>query len=274
MHFQASKSFKILLLSIFLLHFWILVTTEELIFFECHDSSLYNSSSPFETNLKTALHSFPSNGVLRRDTFYDSTYGDDPNTVYGFSQCMSGASEANCSQCLVDSAVKIARSGPKRIEASIQYNYCILRYSNQSFLSIRDGWIKVWGPTLDNLQIYNTFIDEILALIQKTSTCPSRIGSRITSASNSQKIYALVQCTWDLDENPCYGCLQFMLFFLGMTGVRSIYENIYSLSCDMRYETYPFYNVSESPPCTVVAVPTPTSDSAPPTSDNAGKILL
>ncbi|XXG69385.1 hypothetical protein AAC387_Pa06g2271 [Persea americana] len=270
MHFQASKSFEVLLFSIFLLHFWILVTTEEPIFFHCYDSSLYTSSSPFETILKTAFHSLPSNGVLRRDTFYSATYGDDPNTVYGFSQCMSGASEADCSQCLIDSAVDVAMSCPKRTQASIRYYYCILRYSNRSFLSISDDSVKVWGPTLDDIQIYSTFTDEILALIQNASTSPSRIGSRVTSASNSQKIYALAQCTRDLDENIYYSCLRSTLMSLETTGFGSIYEYIYSLSCNMRYETYRFYNVPESPP----AAPTPTSDSAPPTSDNAGKILL
>eukprot|EP00268_Persea_americana_P013394 TRINITY_DN1586_c0_g1_i4.p3 TRINITY_DN1586_c0_g1~~TRINITY_DN1586_c0_g1_i4.p3 ORF type:complete len:149 (+),score=22.07 TRINITY_DN1586_c0_g1_i4:463-909(+) len=113
MQFQASKHLKLLLFFILSLHFQSLVTAEEVFktLFFC-GSSNYTSGSQYDTNLNIILPTLSRNGVIRHDSFYNNSYGDGANTVYGYSQCMSGASEDVCRQCFVNSTADIIRLCP------------------------------------------------------------------------------------------------------------------------------------------------------------------
>eukprot|EP00268_Persea_americana_P013397 TRINITY_DN1586_c0_g1_i7.p1 TRINITY_DN1586_c0_g1~~TRINITY_DN1586_c0_g1_i7.p1 ORF type:complete len:126 (+),score=13.94 TRINITY_DN1586_c0_g1_i7:488-865(+) len=108
MQFQASKHLKLLPFFTLLLHFQSSVTADEPVFVVC-GSSNYTSGSQYETNLNTILPTLSSNGVIRRDSFYNNSYGDDTNMVYSYSQCMSAASEDDCRQCLINSTAEIIR---------------------------------------------------------------------------------------------------------------------------------------------------------------------
>ncbi|RWR88291.1 cysteine-rich receptor-like protein kinase 10 [Cinnamomum micranthum f. kanehirae] len=205
MKLELSTSTRLLIFSIFLLHFQTLVTIHCMMIAECYNSSNYSSGSPFEANLKTMLTSLSINGVLRHDTFYNATYGDDPYSVYGFSQCMSGASEYDCRQCLINSTVEIVQECPGRTQAT-------------------------------------------------------------TNFSKYETTYGLAQCTRDLSKEDCYACLRsivdaFKFCCYGKSG-----GNVYTVSCNIRYETYPFYNLSDSPLSLLAS-------SNIPTQGNEGKVL-
>ncbi|RWR88290.1 cysteine-rich repeat secretory protein 38-like protein [Cinnamomum micranthum f. kanehirae] len=267
MKLELSTSTKLLIFSFFSSHFQILITIHCTIIAECYNSSIYTSGSSFEANLKTMLTSLSINGVLRHDTFYNATYGDDPNRVYGFSQCMSGASEADCRQCLINSTVEIVQQCPGRTQAIFRSFDCILRYSNQRFFSQPDDTVRVtaWPTAIRSNP--NLMIKEMEALILDASATPSRYGRRTTNFSKHETTYGLAQCTRDLSEKDCYACLNSMVDAFKYCCHGRSGGNVYSVSCNIRYETYPFYYLYDSPPSLLAS-------SNIPTQGNEGKIAL
>ncbi|RWR88276.1 putative receptor-like protein kinase [Cinnamomum micranthum f. kanehirae] len=83
-----------------------------------------------------------NHGVIRHYSFYNNSCGDGANTVYGYEQCMSGASEDVCRQCFLNSKADIIRLCPKKTEATVRYFNCILRYSDQPFFFELDTTIR------------------------------------------------------------------------------------------------------------------------------------
>lgn len=247
---------KLLLFSLFGLHFQrILVTADDLPIRECYNSSNYTSGSMYERNLNTIVPSLYTNEVWRQ-TFYEATYGDDHNTIYVYFQCMS---EADCRQCLFFSIGQIFNSCPKRKQATVLNYYCILRYSNQSFLSHPDNTVRLRGGFPSPLPPTKAIVEEIGALIKDASASSSRIRTRVTRVSNPQiRLHGMAQCTRDLSANDCYTCL------LGMARVIErnpfgLERHIYSLSCNIKYDDHPFYDLSESPsPLVATAAFTPS----------------
>ncbi|XXG69382.1 hypothetical protein AAC387_Pa06g2268 [Persea americana] len=182
------------------LHFQrILVTADDLPIIEYYNSSNYTSGSIYESSLKTIVPSLYTNEVLWRQTFYEATYGDYPNTIYVNFQCMSEASEADCRQCLFISIGQIFISCPKRKQATVLNYFCILRYSNQSFLSHPDNTVRLRGAFPIPVVLPKAIIEEIGALIKDASASSSRIRTRVTRVSNFQiRLYGLALCTRDL----------------------------------------------------------------------------
>ncbi|XXG69372.1 hypothetical protein AAC387_Pa06g2259 [Persea americana] len=252
------------------LHFQrILVTADDLPIRECYDSSNYTAGSIYESNLKTIVPSilYTNNVVLWRQTFYEATYGDYPNAIYVYFQCMSEASEADCRQCLFISIDQIFNSCPKRKQATVLNYYCILRDSNQSFLSHPDNTVRLRGAIPIPVFVTKAIIEEIGALIKDASASSSRIRTRVTTVSNSQiRLYGLAQCTRDLSANDCYACLLGMARLIENNPFLVLERYIYSLSCNIKYDDHPFYD------------PSPPSLLAPaaltPSRENEGKIFL
>lgn len=141
----------------------------------------------------------------------------------------------------------------------------ILRYSSHYFLSQLDTYVRLWGKPIANISITNFFIKEIGYLVNETSARESRIGTRVTRISSFGEIYGLAQCSRDFSVNDCNACLQEMAVVFSHVFWGLVWRYIYSLSCNFRYETFLFYNISESPPS---FAPAPASENA------AGKILL
>ncbi|XXG69311.1 hypothetical protein AAC387_Pa06g2211 [Persea americana] len=267
MQFQASKHLKLLPFFTLLLHFQSSVTADEPVFFVC-GSSNYTSGSQYETNLNTILPTLSSNGVIRRDSFYNNSYGDDTNMVYSYSQCMSAASEDDCRQCLINSTAEIIRRCPNKTEATIRYYSCILRYSDQRFFSELDTSIRIsLYPVQDvaNVTLFNTQASGLMNnLTTAAASAASKYAVSFTNYDSFQRIYGLAQCTRDLSESNCDNCLRRMIENIpsccdGRTG-----GNVYSVSCNIRYDMYIFFSLPPPPaPPPPVATDSPAPDGSP-----------
>ena len=87
----------------------------------CMNGSTYAIGSQFETNLNLLLPSLTTNGPLNITTFYNTSYGKEPDRVYGFAQCMSGAPIDDCRLCLNNSRVQILQNCPNSRRAAVRY---------------------------------------------------------------------------------------------------------------------------------------------------------
>ncbi|KAI9114594.1 hypothetical protein K1719_014292 [Acacia pycnantha] len=85
-----------------------------------------------------------------------------------------------------------------------------------------------------------------------------------TTAPSNQTIHGLVQCTPDLSENDCRACLNAAISEIpkccnGMKGGR-----VLGPSCNLRYESYVFFDVAAAQPFTSLSLSPPSSSPLPP----------
>ncbi|XP_058072825.1 cysteine-rich repeat secretory protein 38-like [Magnolia sinica] len=271
MHFLVSKSFHLLLISSLLLLSQDPITAVDPLFTVCpSDASNYTSGSQFETNLNRLLPSLSPNGSINLTGYYNATYGEDPNIVYGYSQCMTGATEEDCRACLKNSTVEIIQRCPNKRQAIIRYYNCILRYSYQSIPSERDTTFRLLLYRVENTTNATTFNQQLGSLMKdltlKASSKPSKFATGSVDLTDFQNLYGLAQCTRDLSESDCTACLQVMINQIPVCCGNKTGGNIYSVSCNIRYDPYLFFDISPeiSPP----PLPASTPPSTPPSETN------
>jgi hypothetical protein len=107
-----------------------------------------------------------------------------------------------------------------------------------------------------------------------------------TTENSQEKMYALVQCTPDLTQQQCSGCLNQAIELIPRCCYKRQGGRVISPSCHFRYEKDPFYDLvattpppspaplSVLPPPLSVLPPPPqaTADAVPPRSSTAAKI--
>lgn len=149
----------------------------------------------------------------------------------------------------------------------------MLTYSNQSiFPTVREGpgvllynVNNISDPTSFN-QLLGTTLTNLVPKAASGQLGGKKFAvAKINFIATMQTLYTLAQCTPDLTTDDCTRCLQvaFGRLLLGRQGARYLLP-----SCNIRYETYSFYNETAvsllSPPPApapspkVVAPPPPT----------------
>lgn len=97
----------------------------------------YSLNSTYHTNLNLLLSSLSSN-ANQSDGFYNTTVGQNSNTVYGLFLCRGDATIPDCQEC-VSKAIKditTPQNCPNKTQAVGWYDKCMLRYSDTYFFSI------------------------------------------------------------------------------------------------------------------------------------------
>ena len=121
---------------------------------------------------------------------------------------------------------------------------------NTDSVSDQDGYKRVLETLFESMRIEAASGGNSLKFAVRTSVTPD-LGT----------LYVLVQCTPDLSEQNCGGCLtgifeQMPICCVGKQGGRT-----YAPSCNYRFETYPFFNVayatSPRPPFSASSPPPP-----------------
>lgn len=81
-------------------------------------------------------------------------------------------------------------------------------------------------------------------LARKASVGRNLYASSEIAVDNSRKIHAVAQCTRDLSESDCKKCLDQMVDSASgcCSGRRGV--KVFSASCYIRYELYPFLNIN------------------------------
>lgn len=218
----------------------------------CSNSTFFTANDTFDSNLNSVLSSLSSNATRASTGFYNASAGEDtPDVVFGLSLCRGDVSTAVCQDCVATATKEILRRCPLDKVSIIWYDECLLRYSNEYIFATLDEDPGVY--------LINTgFIQEADRERFSQLLSGSTINSLATRASNSQSgkkfatkeekfnsfqtLYNLVQCTPDLTAPDCYRCLQRAILPIccgGNQGGRALLP-----SCTLRYELYPFYNIT------------------------------
>ncbi|XP_043687790.1 cysteine-rich repeat secretory protein 38-like [Telopea speciosissima] len=211
------------------------------------------NSSTYLANLNLLLHSLSSSS--NATGFYNTTIGDGSDKVFGLFLCRGHITHQDCQNC-VEMASEEIKSLCHNISTAISwYDKCLIRYSNQSIFSIlqQDPVFYVYGAEhVTNLDQYNQTVGNLMNLVTKAasgSSIPKYYAAGSVSYTGNDNVYGMVQCTPDITQDECNGCLS--------ASVSNIPRKLYSKeggrilkpSCNLTYEfNNPFYQDASSPP--------------------------
>ncbi|XP_039169869.1 cysteine-rich receptor-like protein kinase 25 [Eucalyptus grandis] len=237
----------------------------ELLDYECPNTTLFTPNSTYQSNLNTLLSSLSSAATNNSDGFANATAGKNlPDQAYGLFLCRSDVSTATCSDCVATGKRDIRQVCPDQRVSVIWYEKCMLRYSNKSIFSVMEVTPSFTLLNLWNISERARFRQALGRSIRDIAyrASGSASGKKFAEAemkfTSSQTLYMMAQCTPDLMEWECNRCLLSAIDILeGKQGARTL-----TPSCNVRYELYPFYNVTAvrappPPPLTTSEGPLP-----------------
>ncbi|XP_062014792.1 uncharacterized protein LOC133731435 [Rosa rugosa] len=208
----------------------------------------YAGDSTFQGNLESLLNLSSSKASVSR--WYNGSIGNEPDRVYALYMCLHFVSNDTCHTCIDAAQSHIMNLCPKSKEAIVWEEWCQLRYSNENFfgrLNVSDNNVLQVNPQNISEQpekfmsVVNQKLGELAKKAAYNDSFPKMYATGEVNFGD-KVIYALVQCTTDLSEGDCDKCLQTATedvlreYFFAM-GAR-----LFSRSCFLRYELYPFYN--------------------------------
>ncbi|XP_060195881.1 cysteine-rich receptor-like protein kinase 10 isoform X3 [Lycium barbarum] len=237
------------------LHVIILAQLPDLRYSFCGDNGNYSENSAYQKNLNTLLSSLPSK--IDKYGFYNASIGQNSDRASVIVLCRGDVELEECRSCVNNVARKLVQLCPNQKEVFGGYDGCMLQYSNRSIIGTASFSVRYYFKNPANASKPEEFNQELIKLLENLRDDAAKGGPLRKYASgnvtgpNSQIIYALVQCTPDLDRQTCFNCLTDAYGNMpdcpckGKRGGRII-----GTSCNVRYESSRFFeNVAlETPP--------------------------
>nr|GMD86340.1 cysteine-rich receptor-like protein kinase 25 [Ipomoea batatas]GMD86344.1 cysteine-rich receptor-like protein kinase 25 [Ipomoea batatas] len=234
-----------------------------------NETSYYTPNSTYKANLDSLLSNLYSNAT-RDNGFYHTTVGD---TVHGLFLCRGDLSPYVCRNCIGDARDEILELCTNGKTALIWFDNCMLRYSQKSLFGILDTSTyfitsnKGNNDTQPNgfVQLVQNMMDQLIAPALSSGS-DKKFAVLETNFSAFETVYALGQCTPDLSNDDCQICLTNAISLLSLHCFGAFGARVVFPSCNVRYEVFPFYNLSAlgTPAPTIL----PNSES---TKGNKGK---
>ncbi|KAL1834297.1 hypothetical protein ACET3Z_003948 [Daucus carota] len=214
----------------------------------------YTSTSIYKRNLDTALTTLISAAKKSNSGFYNASVGEGLDQVNALVYCRRDVQPDICRSCVKDSMNKLRELCPSTKEADIWYDECILRYSNGSIFYNVETWPTVYMQFEDNATDviqFNKDLNDLLDKLKGRAAQEKFATGNVTGEDVFSTIYGLMQCSPDLSSTQCTICIDQLKGLFPSCCSGKIRGHIFNPSCDIRYETYRFYNetlVNAPPP--------------------------
>ncbi|CAK7350915.1 unnamed protein product [Dovyalis caffra] len=239
----------------------------------CSDSQNSTANATYTSNLSTLLSSLSSKASL------NSFYEDSSNGIYSLYLCRGDVSSNTCQTCVNNATQDIRQRCSSNRTAIIWYDECMLRYSNRNFLGVDQTYPRVlmWNSKNTTSPDEQNFgaLGLIYTLIDYVPYTNTMFGTNQSAVPDgSQNRYALVQCSRDINSSDCSSCLGMLGDAVTECCQAKVGWRILAPSCSLRYEEYPFYQLSSTPPGTVPAAPEPGSEAKPGNGESNTKTWL
>ncbi|XP_054786901.1 cysteine-rich receptor-like protein kinase 10 [Prosopis cineraria] len=223
---------------------------------DCFDENgnQYPDASTYGFNLYSLLYSNLTSDPNTDYGFFIKSQDHVPDLVRAIGLCRGDITPDACRSCLHIAPSLLLKECPNQKEAMGYNDGCMLRYSNQSiFGSYRkpDYYLQYHNEDNATEASFNRIAnDQVQNLTRKAAVGDSRrkFAASGTDGAFQEPVYGLVQCTPDLIAHECNNC----------------WCKVVKLSCSVRYEKYPFYDINSlqpSPPSTVNATSSPGDSS-------------
>jgi Salt stress response/antifungal len=242
----------------------------DMLYNSCGSTGNYTANSTYSTNLQTLFTNLTKSATNSTTNFgfAKASVGSVPNLISGLVLCRGDVNYSDCSSCLTQATQDIQNICPFYKEATIYYDYCLLRYSNQNFLSSTDNSNQIIMYNTQNVSVSFTRFDNLVDYVMNSTADyaafnnSKKFGTSQMNTTGFPEIRGLVQCTPDMSGSNCESCLQDLIgqmpkWFSGKQGGR-----ILGVRCNIRYEIYSFYNgaalLTLTPPAENAPAPAPT----------------
>ncbi|KAB5560484.1 hypothetical protein DKX38_005441 [Salix brachista] len=239
----------------------------------CGNAATSTMNSTYRVNLNLVLSSLASNATRNNiNGFYNTSFGQNSDQVYGFFTCRGDVSNNVCQNCVTFATKDVAQRCPIGIAAMLFYDECHLRYSNSNFFSQVDPnpYWPMGNPqniTYEPQRFNSLVATSVVDSATQAASAPSgakKFAVNKTYIDGFQSIYSLAQCTPDISSSDCKKCLGTVISRLPICCSSRIGGIVYAPSCYIRYEISEFYNetalAAESvppPPLPPVTLPVP-----------------
>ncbi|CAN4116652.1 unnamed protein product [Withania somnifera] len=218
------------------------------------NTTTYTPNSTYSSNLKAFLSSLSSN-ASRPNGFYNSIAGHTGPDV----------SPDVCQNCVSTATKDVTLYCSNGKIAAFWVNECLVRYSNQSLFGTTRSYTFVNTGRVSEpqrfLSILENVMDELLAKVAANGNGNKRSGkifvTKEANYTSFQRVYTYAQCILDISSSCCDNCLRTAIGNLPSDGLGG--SRVLLPSCNIRYELYPFYNVSVPPPALSVRGSPPRS---------------
>eukprot|EP00261_Vitis_vinifera_P017123 XP_010646639.1 PREDICTED: putative receptor-like protein kinase At4g00960 isoform X1 [Vitis vinifera] len=245
----------------------------DFLYHDCSDSvGNYTDNSTYEANLNTLLSSLSSNNEIDYG-FYNFSYGQNSDKVNAIALCRGDVVTDACRSCVNDSRIQLTQLCPNQKEAIGWYDKCMLRYSNNSIFGTAQTSLSfyMWNPeNASNVEDFNQVLGNLMASLRSKAASGDSRHKFATGEANVTSfvtIYGLMQCTPDLSEASCRDCLEGATNEIPNCCDSKKGGRVIKPSCNLRFETYRFYEftAANAPPPAATPPPSPPSaDLAPP----------
>ncbi|KAK8961965.1 putative cysteine-rich repeat secretory protein 35 [Platanthera guangdongensis] len=202
---------------------------------------MFKSPSPYETKLHRLIADLIAS-TPNNPSYFSVTNSTISPQVIVLAQCRPDLSPALCAACLNQSAATIytVSLGCGMLKSgSIRSENCLLRYTDVMFLNDPNEDMPNIVTAPDASASFNRRAQDLMnTLIAKTAEAELRFAVGVSNESaDAVDIYGMGWCSIDLMSSDCAHCLRFLLERIAgkQRGVATI------VSCQVRFETYPFF---------------------------------
>ncbi|KAM1756343.1 hypothetical protein ACFX11_005725 [Malus domestica] len=249
---MESTTTLLLIFSVFTLLSFPTSTDADYLAHICPNTTTFTPNSTFQSNLNRLLSTLSSN-ANRSTGFYNASVQTPNNDVYGLFLCRGDVvGTDSCETCVATATAEAPQRCPVEKQMVIWYDYCMLRYSNESFFSRADDrpYLSMWNTqNATSITDQNRFNEVLAATVTEvaaqTSNSSHKFATKETNVSGSITLYGFGQCTQDLSSGVCNWCLLGAATQIPRTSAGG---RILKPSCNLRFEVYPFYSSAPPPP--------------------------
>ncbi|GLT31003.1 hypothetical protein SLA2020_057710 [Shorea laevis] len=264
----SSGLFLILFFSVFLIK---LVSAADPYFqFNCVNNGNFTANSTYGTNLNLLFSQLSTTADFNYG-FHNLSVGRSPDQVNAIGLCRGDQKEDACRSCLNETISEHVQRCSIYKEAIGWSEFCTLHYSSQQLFGSMESspWRILFN--VNNASDVNGFNQALSPLLNNLSSraaaggpLPKYAADNTTGPGFFLTIYALEQCTPDLSQQECSDCLTTAIGRIPSGCYGKIGCRVLQPSCNLRYETSPFFAAVADIP----HEPPPPSSSPSPTEGN------
>lgn len=228
-------------------------------YWKCKEGSTFKPNGTFEANLKALLSYLASNSSANDSGFYSTITGwGTTDSITGQFLCRGDVNSTTCHDCVTLAATEILQRCPNQTDAIIYYDFCMLRYTNQSFEF--DSVVASALVNTNNASVsaseesrFNESLGKLLSDVAEKAANPApssnkKFATGEVAFTSTEKLYGLEQCTPDLTSSECEECFQKALEELWVCCEGILGARVMLTGCFIGYEIYPFYFVADETP--------------------------
>ncbi|CAL5083313.1 unnamed protein product [Urochloa decumbens] len=260
----------------------------------CGSSGNYTLNDTYQNNIGSLSATLPKDASSSPTLFAKAAVGAVPDIVYALALCRGDSSNATaCGSCVAAAFQAAQQLCAYDKDATVYYDACYLRFSNQDFLTVIDGEffilrhtgnistttsgknyvavvVELGSSSNGNELILmssenvsspiNVFDAAVRALLNATADYSvvnsTRLFATVEGAFDAANptIYGLTQCTPDMSPADCRTCLGGIISMMPQYLSGSQGGRVLGVRCNFRYEVYSFFTGGPS-----LRLPAPSS---------------